>query len=241
MSMSSTLITITTTRTPMSDFTSLLASFQHSDSFFPSGSMAFSWGLEALLQDGLVKDARSLQVFVEGQALGRWASLDQGIVCAAWQADSFDAWLDVDALAETVTLPEPMRKGAHRLGRTLADVHARLDSPVAAELRAAIIAGRTPGHLSAVQGRLWRSFGISRDEARAMSAHAACTGAVSSAVRLGIVGHLDAQRILTRLREPLASVLEAPAPAMDDLWSSTFAADIAVMRRHRHEARLFAN
>jgi urease accessory protein UreF len=28
---------------------------------------------------------------------------------------------------------------------------------------------------------------------------------------------------------------------MDDLWSSTFAADIAVMRRHRHEARLFAN
>jgi urease accessory protein len=234
-------MTITSTCTPMSDFTSLLASLQQSDSFFPSGSMAFSWGLEALLQDGLVSDAQSLEVFVEGQALARWASLDQGIVCAAWQANSFDAWLEVDALADAVTLPEPMRKGAHRLGRTLTDVHTRLDSPVAAELRAAIVAGRTPGHLPAVQGRLWRSFGIGQNEARAISAHAACTGAVSSAVRLGIVGHLDAQRILTRLREPLASVLEAPPPAMDDLWSSTFAADIAVMRRHRHAARLFAN
>ena len=40
----------------MTEFTSLLASLQQSDSFFPSGSMAFSWGLEALQQDGLVTD-----------------------------------------------------------------------------------------------------------------------------------------------------------------------------------------
>lgn len=229
------------TRTLMNDLSSLLASLQHADSFFPSGSMAFSWGLEALQQAGLVTDARSLRVFVEGQALTRWASLDQGIVCAAWRADTLDTWLDVDALADAVTLPEPMRNGARRLGRTLVDVHARLDSGVAVEMRTAIGAGRTPGHLPAVQGRLWRSFGIGHDEARAISAHAACTSAVSSAVRLGIVGHLDAQRILTGLREPLARVLNAPPPEMDDLWSSSFAADIAVMRRHRHEARLFAN
>lgn len=225
----------------MSDFAGLLASLQQSDSFFPSGSMAFSWGLEALQQDGLVTDAASLTVFVEAQAIARWASLDQGIVCAAWQADTFEAWLEVDALAEAMTLPEPMRQGSRRLGRTLADVHARLHSPVAVALRAAIVAEEAPGHLPAVQGRLWRSFGIGENEARAISAHAACTGAVSSAVRLGIIGHLDAQRILTGLREPLASVLALPPPAIHDLSSSTFAADIAAMRRHRHEARLFAN
>jgi urease accessory protein len=225
----------------MIEFTSLLASLQQSDSFFPSGSMAFSWGLEGLQQDGLVTDAASLAVFVQEQALARWASLDQGIVCAAWRADSLDAWLEVDAAAEAVTLPEPMRQGSRRLGRTLAEVHARLDVALAKDLRAAIAAGRTPGHLPAVQGMLWRSFGIGEGEARAISAHAACTGAVSSAVRLGIVGHLDAQRVLTCLRLPLAAVLARPAPGLDELWSSTFAADIAVMRRHRHDARLFAN
>ncbi|WP_144107142.1 urease accessory protein UreF [Paraburkholderia sp. BCC1886] len=225
----------------MTEFAGLLASLQQSDSFFPSGSMAFSWGLEALQQDGLVKDAASLAVFVESQALDRWAGLDQGIVCAAWRAVSLDAWFEVDAWAEAVSLPEPMRQGARRLGRTLAEVHARLDCGLARDLRAAIVSQRTPGHLPAVQGALWRSFGIDEDNARAISAHTACTGAVSAAVRLGIVGHLDAQHVLTALRAPLAAILARPAPALDESWSSTFAADIAVMRRHRHDARLFAN
>jgi urease accessory protein len=230
------------TVTRMDEFAGLLASLQQSDSFFPSGAMAFSWGLEALQQDGLVTDAASLAVFVEAQMLARWASFDQGIVCAAWQAaQSFEAWLEVDAVAEAMTLPEPMRRGSRRLGRTLAEVHARLDSQAAQRLRTAIAESHTPGHLPAVQGMLWRGFGIGEDQARAISAHAACTGAVSSAVRLGIVGHLDAQRVLTQLRAPLAAVLTLAAPALDELSSATFAAEIAAMRRHRHEARLFAN
>jgi urease accessory protein len=230
------------TITHMDEFAGLLASLQQADSFFPNGAMAFSWGLEALQQDGLVTDAASLAVFVEAQALARWATFDQGIVCAAWSAaESFATWFEIDAMAEAMTLPEPVRQGSRRLGRTLADVHARLDSQAAQKLRAAIADGRTPGHLPAVQGMLWRGFGIGEDQARAISAHAACTGAVSSAVRLGIVGHLDAQRVLTQLRAPLAAMLRLPAPALDDLSSTTFAADIAAMRRHRHEARLFAN
>jgi urease accessory protein len=221
---------------------SLLASLQQSDSFFPSGSMAFSWGLEALQQDGLVTDAASLAVFASSQALARWGSFDQGVVCAAWQAgDAFDPWCEVDALAEAMTLSEPLRDGSRRLGRTLADVHARLASGVAQTLRKAVSERRTPGHLAAVQGLLWRSFGISEMQARAMSAHTTCTGVVSSAVRLGIVGHLDAQRILTQLRTPLAALLAEPAPALSDLSSATFAAEIAGMRRHRNTARLFAN
>jgi urease accessory protein len=226
----------------MSDCASLLASLQQSDSFFPGGSMAFSWGLEALQQDGLVTDAASLAVFVEAQALDRWATFDQGIVGAAWQAgESLEGWGEVDAVAQALTLPEPMREGSRRLGRTFADVHARLDCSLARSLRALIADGRAHGHLPAVQGVLWRSFGIGEREARAISAHAACTGAVSAAVRLGIVGHLDAQRVLTHLRAPLAAVLALPAPALDALSSATFAADIAAMCRHRHEARLFAN
>lgn len=236
-----TTITHTTTTTFMADAMGWLAGLQQADSFFPGGSMAFSWGLEALQHAGYVKDADSLAVFVEAQALERWASLDQGIVCAAWRAESFDAWCEVDATAEAVTLAAPMREGARRLGRTLADVHARLGLPLAAQIRAAIGEGRTPGHLPAVQGAIWRVLGIGEDHARAISAHTACTGAVSSAVRLGIVGHLDAQRVLSGLRPQLAAVLNAPAPSLDALWSNTFAADIATMRWQRHDARLFAN
>jgi len=224
---------------------SLLASLQQSDSFFPGGAMAFSWGLEGLMRDALVIDATTLFAFVESQALSRWASLDQGLVCGAWRAwrawNAFDAWHEVDALAEAMTLPPALRNGSRRLGRTLADVHARLGSETANQIRDAIVAGRTPGHLAAVQGAVWQSLGIAEDEARAISAHMICTGAVSSAVRLGIVGHLDAQRVLTLLRAPLARVLAKPAPPLDDLHAATFAADIAALRSQTHDARLFAN
>ena len=97
------------------------------------------------------------------------------------------------------------------------------------------------GHLAAVQGVLWRSFGIGKFEARAMSAHTTCTGAVSAAVRLGIVGHLDAQRILSRLRQPIADVLDRPPPCLSDLSSATYAADIASLRGEAVDARMFAN
>ena len=221
---------------------SLLASLQQSDSFFPGGAMAFSWGLEGLVRDALVTDAATLFAFVESQALSRWASLDQGLVCAAWRAgDSFDAWREVDALAEATALPPALRNGSRRLGRTLADVHARLGSETASRIREAIVDGRTRGHLAAVQGAIWRSLHITENEARAISAHMTCTGAVSSAVRLGIVGHLDAQRVLALLRAPLAQVLAQPAPPLDDLHATTFAADIAALRSQTHDARLFAN
>lgn len=221
---------------------SLLASLQQSDSFFPGGAMAFSWGLESLVRDGLVSDAATLFAFVQSQALSRWASFDQGIVCAAWHAgDSFEAWQEVDALTEAMTLSAALRNGSRRLGRTLADVHARLGSGVASRIRTAIVDGRTPGHLCAVQGAVWHSMQVAEDEVRAISAHMTCTGAVSAAVRLGIVGHLDAQRALSLLRAALAEILAQPAPALDNLHAATFAADIATLRSQTHDARLFAN
>ena len=39
------------------DSRALLAALQHADSFFPSGTVSFSWGLEALRADGLVRNA----------------------------------------------------------------------------------------------------------------------------------------------------------------------------------------
>ncbi len=226
----------------MAEPASLLAALQQSDSFFPSGATAFSWGLEALRRDALVGDSAALLAFAAGQVLQRWATFDQGVLCAAWHAgDDFAAWHEIDALCEAMTLPESSRTGSRRLGRTLADVHARLGLGTARTLRERLAAGASPGHLAAVQGLLWRSLGIDLDGARAIGAHTVCTNAVSAAVRLGIAGHLDAQRILITLRAPLAQLLSRDPPATASLSSTTFSADIAALRHAGQGARLFAN
>lgn len=248
----------------------MLLSLQHGDSFFPSGAMAFSWGLESLMRDGLVVDAEGLAGFIEAQVLQRWLSLDQGIVSAAWQlaqrhaeaagllqartdaaqdaapgdaASLCTALLTLDQLVEAMTLPSSLREGSRRLGRTLLQVHAKLGTPAATQLQAHVTATAQAAvpHLAVVQGYLWQGLGMNEMEARAVSAHSVCVSASSAAVRLGLVGHLDAQRVLMRMQPLIAEALAQPAPAFDAWASSVIATDIAAMRHGLHDARMFAN
>ena len=55
-----------------------LALLQHGDSFFPSGAVSFSWGLETLAEDGRVATAADVAAFLEGQLRWRWATCDRG-------------------------------------------------------------------------------------------------------------------------------------------------------------------
>lgn len=49
------------------DSRSFLAALQHADGFFPGGAASFSWGLEALRNDGLVATADDVTQFIAGK------------------------------------------------------------------------------------------------------------------------------------------------------------------------------
>jgi urease accessory protein len=75
-----------------------------------------------------------------------------------------------------------------------------------------------------------------------MSAHAATVGFLGAAVRLAIVGHLDAQRILTKAHAIIEETVSArPTSELDQLSSYAPAAEIAAMRHETRDARLFFN
>ena len=67
----------------MSDVAAAMALLQFGDSFFPSGSVAFSWGLEGLAENGGVTDAETVHAFVLGQLHARWAQFDRAVVVLA--------------------------------------------------------------------------------------------------------------------------------------------------------------
>ena len=70
----------------MSDVAEALAVLQFGDSFFPSGAVSFSWGLEGLSDSGVVTDADAVRAFVIGQLRARWAEFDRPVVVAAHRA-----------------------------------------------------------------------------------------------------------------------------------------------------------
>ncbi|KMY03704.1 urease accessory protein UreF [Pseudomonas syringae KCTC 12500] len=243
----------------MNASSSLLLALQQADSFFPGGAVAWSWGLETLVADGhlghgeiipprrrqrTVRHSRSAEVhgFVEGQLRHRWNSFDRVFLLAAWHAaDDPPALMAMDAQIEALTLAEELRQGSRRVGQALLGVHVALGTSGAASYQQQILAGNTPGHLPVVQGLLWNHLGMHRDHCQLAAAHALCTGLVSAAVRLGVMGHIDAQRVLTDIQPLITELLAQEPPSPDDACGFTPMGEIAVMRHETQDLRLFAN
>ena len=66
-----------------SEHLSILRSLQHGDSFFPSGAIAMSGGLETLVDEHRVNYVETVEDFLRGQLDCRWATMERPIVVAA--------------------------------------------------------------------------------------------------------------------------------------------------------------
>jgi urease accessory protein len=220
----------------------LLAMLQHGDSFFPSGAVSFSWGIEALGADGKISKADDVARFVRQQLKGRWATSDRPVLCAAHAAGGdLDSVLTADRLMEANSLAEEQREGSKRMGAALLNIHARLETRGAKDYQTRLRAGKAPGHVTAVQGFLWQALGLDADSACHMAAHGLAVNLLGAALRLGIIGHVDSQRILAGLHATIEDILSAPPAPLHELHAYAPAADIAMMRHETQDSRLFYN
>ena len=226
----------------MSDIATVLAALQLGDSFFPSGGTSFSWGLETLRADGLVRTAADVESLVAGQLERRWAGFDRPAVIAAHSAaGDLDRVCAVDREVDAATLAREAREGARRVGVAVLKVHEGIGTAGAADYRVRIGAGNAFGQMAAVQGFIAWASGLDEDTACALSAHQLGLSIVSAALRLGLLGHVDAQRILAGQRERVAELMSKPCPEVSELHAYAPAAEIAMMRHETGSGRMFAS
>jgi urease accessory protein len=224
------------------DSRALLAALQHADSFFPSGAVSFSWGLEALRADGLVRTADDVSLFIAALLRHRWATGDRAVLAAAHVAgDDLEAVRTLDCLQEAMALAHELRAGSQRMGAALLGIHARLGTRNAASYRAMVLADQAPGHVAVMQGLLWRAIGLDLDVALTIAAHGFCVALIGAALRLGLIGHVEGQRCLAGLHDLIAEALKSPLPGLDEISTFAPACDIAFMRHEVQLGRLFAN
>ena len=220
-----------------------LLAMQQADAAFPSGSFAFSNGIEGVAALPYTFDRDALCRNAEVAIRHRWAGLDRVALVRAWRADGDLAMLStVDAAVEAATVVASFREGSRRAGRALLTSHLRLGTPGADALKAAIATGQLVGHLPTIQGALFHAIGIPEREAVAISGYLAVASLTSAAVRLGRVGALDAQAVV---RDMLGEIAALTAPETIDpgaeLQSFAPFLDIAAMRSADAEFRLFSS
>ncbi len=197
---------------------------QLADSAFPAGGFAHSAGLEAAMQLGEVKGAAGARAFFE-QALWQAGHGALPFVRAAHEAP--EEVRAHDALCHAFLSSEVANRASRTAGRAfLATCAEVFDAAAIADLDAAVRRRELFAHQAPVFGAVTRALGVPREEALRLQLHLGLRGVASAAVRLGMLGPHEAQRIQHDLAGQLDAVLAAcrdlplseiaqPAPLLD--------------------------
>jgi urease accessory protein len=231
---------------PLMSPDSRLALMQLSDSFFPSGSFTLSHGLEYLVQTGKIGSADDVQTFVRLLLRNKVGSCDLVALIHAYRASCMD---DVGAVATieqrlfAQTLSQTAREAQQKSGRALLMVAQTTWPDRQVEwLLTQTEAGQLQGLHPIVFAIVGRAAGLSEADTSLAFLHSFVTGLVGAAIRLGVVGHVRSQIILTHLGAEIAEVAyQAAQMELDQMWSCTPAIEIAQMSHRRLTSRQFTN
>lgn len=224
-----------------------LAALQLGDSLFPSGAFAQSGGLETLVADAAVTDARGLRLLLRTHLRHRLARADLPVLLAAHAAAAagdLDTVLEADRLLAAVKLAAEERTASARVGRRIAAEALRLapDAVVLAAFARTAEAGRCPGGTAVALGLAAQAMGIDGAHAALLACYSFGSGLVSAGLRLLRIGHGDAQAVLRDCRPDMeAAVAAALSADWRDPRPSTPQLDVAGARHERAAARLFAS
>jgi urease accessory protein len=166
--------------------------------------------------------------------------MDRPLLAQAHHASDLAAAAAVDRYAEAATPSAQMREGSHRAGRALLGISARLGGMLSMAYRDMVAGDDRLGHLPVAQALVYRDAGFGVKDAELLSGWSLVTGLVSAAVRLGIIGHVDAQYCFGAVRGVLGALLAQPVPDGARPHSFTPLIDIAVSRGPSRHVRMFS-
>jgi urease accessory protein len=199
--------------------------WQLADSAFPTGGFAHSGGLEAARQHGEVQNRTELAGFLE-TSLRQLERASLPLVVAAYhEPDRLPEW---DRLTEAFLSNHVANRASRAQGKALLSAIARVFPD----------AGPQPGpptlpfaHLAPVFGAVTRQLGLPRLRACRLFCFCQLRGVLAAAVRLNIVGPMEAQSLQYRLSPQAEEVVRraeklglkdlAQIAPLIDLWQGT--------------------
>jgi urease accessory protein len=221
---------------------STLRALWQADGAFPSGSFAFSYGIEGIIALRYGLDARELKRLVSAALKHRWASYDRVALLRAFRCNGDLAVIAVvDREVEASTLVESLRAGSRRNGASFLASHARIGNDLAVILRDAVRSGECLGHIAVMQGAVWSSVGLDENLAQLTSGYTVASGLITAAIRLGAVGALQGQEVLADCLPLIEQLTMNEMPPDSELESFAPILDVAAARHAQADLRLFAN
>ena len=205
---------------------------------FPVGGFAFSHGLEWAVDAGHISDAAGLLAWLSEMLASGAIRADAVLLAATWREPDRVAITNELALALASSSERRLETSAQG-NAFLAAIAAAWPAPGLVRLQDAV-AGTDIAYPVAI-GAAAAAHGIPLRPSLETTAFATLSNLVSAAMRLGLVGQTQGQRIVADLADPVAAhAAWAETSSLDeDLGTCTWRADIAAMRHETQYSRLF--
>jgi urease accessory protein len=223
-----------------------LALMQLADSFFPTGSFTLSHGLESLVQIGKVTSKDELQTFLELLLLYKVGTTDVVALIHSHRQSrdkELAALKQIERQLYVQTAIAKYRETQRQSGRALLMVaRATWQDEQLEMLQQEVSQGKMYCLHPVIFGVVSAIAGLSEQNSVLAFLHGLVTSILSAAIRLSILGHLQAQQILLNLAPVMEQVwLTASGMSLSQMWSGTPFIDIAQMHHGSLNQRLFTN
>jgi urease accessory protein len=226
----------------VSDF----AVWQLADSAFPTGGFAHSAGLEAAWQHGEVRNRAELNSYVEASLHQLGRSALPFVLAAYAEPERLE---EFDQLCEAFTTNHVANRASRAQGKAflaaVQRIFGQLDAGGNSTSDGAIAAKRLDvcapyGHFAPLFGTCLRRLGISDDTAGKLFLFNHLRGLLAAAVRLNIVGPMEAQKFQHVFSSEADSILKNGATrTLDDIAQTAPLLDLWQGAQDRLYSRLF--
>lgn len=209
---------------------------QANDTAYPSGAYAHSFGLEELVEAGVVQTAADLERFLLKQVLPALLAFEIPFFArahAAAVAGDVDGLVALDGELDAWRIPAELRDASRRIGSQRLDLLAQLDScPLVLRYRE-----RSPRSHHLVVTALELS-GVPVSQAARAFAFQSIAGLSAASMKLMRIGQTACQQIVRRTLAELGERIDASLSRPVDGWFNPLL-EIASLRHARAHARLF--
>ena len=217
---------------------------QLSDSFFPSGLYTMSNGLETVFDEKRITTADGIQEFIHTIITQQVGPTDCVALLNAYdfaKDDDVNGIIKCDNALYSMRFVKESRDALCRTGSQMIKcVMAFSDNQTLKKFFDAVTENQSPSTHPVVSGVCSYVLGVKRNSAAYMMIYGTCVSIVGAALRLGMIDHIQSQKILHNLKPTITQIVELyKNQTLRDMWQFSPEYDIIQMTHEQKFSKMF--
>ena len=221
-----------------------LTLMQLSDSFFPSGLYTMSNGLETIFDEKRASSQSDIFDFLEVTLEQQLGPADSVALSNAYDCTKNDDILGIikcDNILNSMKLIQESRAASCRAGSQMIKcISAIFSNDLLKTYSEKISKNESPGTHPVVLGVCSFVMGIKKEQTKQMMMYGFCVSVTGAALRLGIIDHIQSQKILHEIKPKIQEILEKFSNTkIDDCWQFSPKYDLIQMTHENKFSKMF--